>query len=131
MRRLHGALRAGTRLRAYEIEAVLGHGGFGITYRARDTALGRDVAIKEEMPEQRGFRQDGTRVVPRSQELAEDFRWGLDRFLDEARTLAKLDRVPGVVRVHDYLEANGTAYMVTELVKGQTLEQRLKSEKSM
>lgn len=124
---LHGALPVGTRLRAYEIEAVLGHGGFGITYRARDTALGRDVAIKEYMPAQLAFRQEDTTVVPRSLELAEDFQWGLERFLDEARTLARFDRVPGVVRVYDYLQANGTAYMVMELVKGETLQQRLNS----
>ena len=123
---LHGALTIGTRLRAYEIEAVLGHGGFGITYRARDSSLGREVAIKEYMPAQLAFRQDDATVVPRSIELAPDFNWGLERFLDEARTLAKLDRVPGIVRVHDYLQANGTAYMVMELVKGDTLQQRLK-----
>src|SRR5437762_13554546 len=105
---LHGALGVGARLRAYEIRSVLGHGGFGITYRARDTALGRDVAIKEYMPASLAFRQEDATVVARSADLGHDFRWGLERFLDEARTLARLDHVPGVVRVLDYLEANGT-----------------------
>ena len=63
---LRGALPAGARLRGYEILAVLGHGGFGVTYRARDTALGRDVAIKEYLPTAVAIREDGTTVLPRS-----------------------------------------------------------------
>ena len=124
---LHGALPVGTRLRAYEIQAVLGHGGFGITYLARDTALGREVAIKEYMPASLASRQEGTTVVPRSTEFGHDFRWGLERFLEEARTLATFDGAPGIVRVLDYLEANGTAYMVMALIKGDTLAARLKA----
>jgi peptidoglycan hydrolase-like protein with peptidoglycan-binding domain len=123
---LLGALPAGARLRGYEILAILGHGGFGVTYRARDTTLGRDVAIKEYLPASLAVREGGRTVVPRSTELAEDFKWGRERFLDEARTLAKLDRVPGIVRVHDFLEANGTAYMVMALAQGETLERRIK-----
>ena len=52
------------------------------------------------------------------------FAWGRERFLDEARTLARLDR-SAIVRVHDFLEANGTAYMVMTLVEGETLNKRL------
>jgi hypothetical protein len=116
------------RLRGYEILAVLGHGGFGVTYRARDTTLGRDVAIKEYLPTSVAVREDGTTVLPRSTNLAEEFHWGRDRFLEEARILAKLDGAPAIVRVFDFLEANGTAYMVMVLLDGEPLERRLKRD---
>ena len=123
-----GMLPAGTRLQKYELLSVLGHGSFGITYRARDTQLDRDVAIKEYLPITLALREDGTKVVPRSTELAGEFVWGRERFLDEARTLARLGRAPAIVRVHDFLEANGTAYMVMALAEGETLESRLKRD---
>jgi serine/threonine protein kinase len=123
-----GTLPVGTRLRNYELLSILGHGGFGITYYARDTTLGREVAIKEYLPTSLALREDGTMVVPRSTQLAEDFVWGRERFLEEARILASLEGAPAVVHVHDFLEANGTAYMVMGLVRGDTLEQRLKRD---
>src|SRR5882724_6223546 len=126
---LRGTLPSGTRLRNYELLSVLGQGGFGITYYARDTTLGREVAVKEYLPTSLALREDGTMVVPRSTQLAEDFIWGRERFLEEARILATLEGVPAVVRVYDFLEANGTAYMVMGLVRGDTLEQRLKRDK--
>ena len=123
---LRGALPIGSKVFDYELAAVLGQGTFGITYRARDTKLGRDVAIKEYLPTALALREGGTTVVPRSTELAGDFAWGRERFLEEAKTLAKLDGAPAVVRVIDFLEANGTAYMVMALVPGETLEWRIK-----
>jgi serine/threonine protein kinase len=128
---LHGTLPPGTRLRNYELISVLGQGAFGITYLARDTLLGRELAIKEYLPSSLAVREGGTTVVARSTQLAEDFVWGRERFLDEARTLVTLESVPAVVRVYDYLEANGTAYMVMALARGETLEQRLKREGSL
>ena len=127
---LRGTLPAGTRLRNYELISVLGHGGFGITYYARDTTLGREVAVKEYLPTSLALRENGTTVVPRSTQLAEDFIWGRERFLEEARILATLEGGPAVVRVYDFLEANGTAYMVMGLARGDTLEQRLKRDGS-
>ena len=109
----------------YRIVSVLGQGGFGITYRALDSELGREVAIKEYLPAALAVRQDGTTVVPRSTGAAEDFAWGRDRFVAEGRTLAALHRVPGIVLVHDFLETNGTAYLVMELLGGQTLQERV------
>src|SRR5260370_15694597 len=123
---LRGTLPTGTRLRNYELISILGHGGFGITYDERDKTLGREVAVKEYLPTTLALREDGTMVVPRSTQLAEDFRWGRERFLEEARILATLEGIPSVVRVHDYLEANGTAYMVMGFPPGQTLYQPLK-----
>src|SRR5215813_6317714 len=123
-----GVLPAGTRLRSYEVLSVLGQGAFGVTYRARDTQLGRDVAIKEYLPTTLALREGRTTVVPRSTQHAEEFVRGRERFLEEARTLAKFEGTPGIVRVHDFLEANGTAYMVMALVRGVTLDRLLRSE---
>ncbi|MFO1159853.1 MAG: protein kinase [Reyranellaceae bacterium] len=118
-------LQPGQTIGRYRIESVLGQGGFGITYRAVDAELGRHVAIKEYLPAALAVRKDGITVVPRSQTAAEDLAWGLDRFVEEGRTLAALHRAPGIVKVHDYLRANGTAYLVMELVDGETLHDRI------
>lgn len=125
---MRGTLPAGTRLRNYELLSVLGHGGFGITYYAKDTTLGREVAVKEYLPTTLALRENGSTVVPRSTQFAEDFIWGRERFLEEARILATLEGAPAVVRVYDFLEANGTAYMIMGLARGDTLEQRLKRD---
>ncbi|TWS94705.1 tetratricopeptide repeat protein [Reyranella sp. CPCC 100927] len=115
----------------YRIVAVLGQGAFGITYQAHDTQLDRAVAIKEYMPMYFAARQNDHSVLPRSTRVAEDFRWGRERFLAEARTLARLEKAVGVVNVYDFLEVNGTAYMVMELVAGDTLEMRLRRERQL
>ncbi len=128
---MRGTLPAGTRLRNYELLSVLGHGGFGITYYAKDTTLGREVAVKEYLPTSLALRENGSTVVPRSTQFAEDFIWGRERFLEEARILATLEGAPAVVRVYDFLEANGTAYMIMGLARGDTLEQRLKRDGKM
>lgn len=125
------ALSAGRTIGRYEIVSVLGQGGFGITYRALDSQLHRTVAIKEYLPLALAVRQDGTTVLPRSTDAAADFAWGRDRFVAEGRTLASLQRAPAIVRVYDFLEANGTAYIVMELLSGETLEHRLKQKGSL
>jgi serine/threonine protein kinase/peptidoglycan hydrolase-like protein with peptidoglycan-binding domain len=120
------ALRPGQTIGRYEITSVLGQGGFGITYRARDTQLNRDVAIKEYLPTALAVRQDGITVLPRSTKVADDFSWGRQRFVEEGRTLASLEHAPAIVQVFDFLEANGTAYIVMKLVPGDTLEGRIR-----
>jgi serine/threonine protein kinase len=124
----HAALRAGQQVGRYEILSILGQGGFGITYRARDSELGREVAIKEYLPSALAVRQDGITVLPRTTKMAEDFTWGRDRFVAEGRTLASLHHAPAIVRVFDFLQANGTAYIVMELLSGETLEGRIRSK---
>ena len=114
------ALGAGTRLQEYEIRTVLGQGGFGITYLAFDTSLNIDVALKEYLPRDFAIRAAGSTVVPTSPADEPDYRWGLDRFLDEARTLARFDH-PHLNKVRRFFEANGTAYLALEYIDGQTL----------
>ncbi len=121
-------LAPGTRIGKYQVLEVLGQGGFGITYRALDTQLDREIALKEYLPSYFAARQSDLVVLPRSTKLAEDFLWGRERFLAEAKTLARLTGAPGVVDVFDFLEANGTAYMVMALVQGETLETLLKRD---
>jgi serine/threonine protein kinase len=122
------ALKTGQIIGRYEILSILGQGGFGITYRARDTQLEREVALKEYLPSALAVRQDGVTVLPRSTKMAEDFTWGRDRFVSEGRTLASLHGAPAIVNVFDFLEANGTAYIVMELLSGETLEDRIKRD---
>jgi len=121
----YDALQPGQMIGRYEIVSVLGQGGFGITYRARDVQLGREVAVKEYLPSALATRQDGITVLPRTTKMADDFGWGRDRFVTEGRTLASLHRATAIVHVFDYLEANGTAYIVMELLGGETLEDRI------
>jgi serine/threonine protein kinase len=117
-------LAVGTRLDDFQITAVLGQGGFGVTYKAIDERLQRDVAIKEYLPRQFAFRDETATVRPRGPQDQEVFTWGLTRFIDEARALA-LFKHPNIVAVIRYLEANGTAYLVMEYEEGKDLERWL------
>jgi serine/threonine protein kinase len=96
------SLAPGTRLGPYEVVAVLGAGGMGEVYRARDTRLGRDVAIKV-LPAE--FATDPDR---------------LRRFEQEARAASALSH-PNILVVHDIGSHEGTPYLVTELLEGETL----------
>jgi serine/threonine protein kinase len=121
------ALPAGTELVGdYRIERVLGAGGFGITYLAEELALARDVTIKEYFPGDFAARTDGRDAVPKSQDCAGDYQWGLDRFIEEAQTLARFDH-RNIVRVYRYFRANNTGYMVLHFEEGQSLKSWLKS----
>ena len=100
-------LPPGTRLGRYELTGLLGAGGMGEVYRARDERLGREVAIK---------------VLP--EEVSQD-RSRLLRFEHEARAAAALDH-PAILAVHDFGLHEGRSYLVTELLEGETLAQRLR-----
>ncbi|MGA8258827.1 MAG: serine/threonine-protein kinase, partial [Arenicellales bacterium] len=114
-------LGRGTRVSRYEVLDTLGAGGFGITYKAYDTQLQCEVAVKEYLPVDLAARDsDHSTVLPRSREVAEEYRHGLTRFLDEARVLAKFKN-RHIVRVSDYMEVNGTAYLVMDYEEGQPL----------
>ena len=117
------ALPSGYQLRGYRVVEVLGVGGFGITYLAHDDALERRVAVKEYLPNEFAVREGAT-VHPKSAADQGDFEWGLSRFLDEARTLARF-RHPNMVRVVAYFEANRTAYIVMDYEEGLPLDRLL------
>ena len=124
------ALPAQYRLHWYVLERVLGQGGFGITYLARDTNLDQAVAIKEYLPVDVATRRADTTVRPRSDEQAERYRWGLDRFIKEARTLARFDH-PSIVRVLSVFEHNGTAYIVMRFEEGENFAALLERRRTL
>ena len=99
-------LSAGTKLGPYEVQSAAGAGGMGEVYRARDTRLGRDVAIK---------------ILPRAMTSDPD---RLARFEREARMLAALNH-PNICAIYGLEEADGLRFLVLELVDGETLGQRL------
>lgn len=110
-------LPVGTEVGQYRILSVLGQGGFGITYLAEHTRLKKHVAMKEYFPLQFG-RRHGSTVEP-GDGSASHFRWGIDRFLSEAKEVARFKH-PAIVDVTDHFEANGTAYMVLAYEAGQS-----------
>ena len=121
------ALPVGHQLNEYRIENVIGSGGFGITYRAWDIQLDKAVAIKEYLPNEFAVRTDATTVRPKSTADQDNYQWGLTRFLDEARTLARFEH-PHLNHVHRYFEDNNTAYLVLDYIEGETLSDLLKRE---
>ncbi len=109
----------------YRLESVLGSGGFGMTYLGYDTNLELKVAIKEYLPIELAVRALDGCIVPVTTGTEYNYKWGLDRFLQEARLLAKFSH-PNIVTVSRYFEANGTAYMVMNYESGVSLSQMLK-----
>ena len=118
MKKYPVALEAGTVLNGrYLIGRVLGQGGFGITYLAYDQSLKARVAVKEYMPNDMAARV-GTTVSVAMKSRAEDFTYGLERFKEEARTLAKFMGQPGIAGVTDYFDENDTSYFVMDYIEG-------------
>lgn len=123
---LPAALPSGTCLREFVLRHVLGHGGFGIVYLADDTLLGRRVALKEYFPPALAVRGENGQQVGAPPATLTRYQNGLHAFMREARLLARFDH-PGLVPVHHYWEANGTAYMVMPYVEGATLKDLVRS----
>jgi non-specific serine/threonine protein kinase len=112
-------LPAGVQIGEYRVLDVIGEGGFGRVYKARDLSLDREVAIKEYMPSALAGRQSSHQVHVRSQHRGA-FDAGLRSFINEARLLARFSH-PTLVHVYRFFEAGGTAYMVMRHYEGQTL----------
>src|SRR5271154_3679323 len=102
------ALTPGTKLGPYDIQSLLGAGGMGEVYRAHDSRLGRIVAIK---------------VLPSSYSVDAE---RLQRFVQEARSAAALNH-PNILSIFDIGEERGAPYIVSELLEGQTLRERIRS----
>lgn len=116
------ALPPGTMLGEFEVQGLLGVGGFGMVYRCYDHSLHRAVAIKEYMPSSLVGRAVSLQVSARSTADTQSFMTGLASFMAEARLLAQFDH-PSLVKVYRVWEENNTAYMVMPLYSGMTLKQ--------
>ncbi len=123
-------LKRGDKIGCYQIEEVLGRGGFAVTYLATDMNLDVDVAIKEYLPREITQRDANLQVTARKPEFVEDYEVGLQNFAREAKTLARFKH-PHIVRVHQVLHANNTAYMVMDFEKGQELAEILEKHETL
>ena len=113
----------------YILGKVLGQGGFGITYLAWDLLLNRKLAIKEYFPREIcGRGRDDRTIQPLSQRSQQDYEYGLAKFVEEGRNLAKFRDYPGIVSLLDFFEANGTAYIVMAYMEGMTFKQYLEQQ---
>jgi serine/threonine protein kinase/uncharacterized membrane protein len=124
-RRHYFALPLGSRLFEFEIVAVLGHGGFGITYLAMDALLEERVALKEFFPNELAVRVTDATVRAKSGADQPEFQSGLKTFLEEARIIARF-RHRNIVHVRRFFELHGTGYIVQDYEAGQTVTERLK-----
>lgn len=113
----------------YMIEKVLGEGGFGITYKGVDKLLAVEVAIKEYFPQGFVTRNNvySEEITITQMKYGELFQKGKERFLSEARILAKFNKESGIVSVTDFFEENNTAYIVMEYLDGITLKDYIES----
>lgn len=113
----------------YLVGTTLGFGGFGVTYIGWDKLLEKEVAIKEYLPGEFATRMpEQERVTIFSGDREEQFVSGLDKFVDEAKRLAKFQDVEGIVHIFDSFSENRTAYIVMEYLEGETLKTKLDRE---
>jgi len=111
----------------YIIGNVLGQGGFGITYLGWDTNLDIKIAIKEFFPRGLVSRLTGqNKVITFSEAEKETYKFGLDRFLKEAKTIAQFEHHPNIVSVRDFFKANNTAYIIMSYYQGISFEKYIK-----
>lgn len=115
-------LPVGTRIEGFEIQDVIGVGGFGIVYKALDPMLERQVALKEYLPASLAQRITGGAVKVREARHKSTFDAGMRSFINEARLLAQFDHA-ALVKVYRFWEMAGTAYMVMPLYQGMNLKQ--------
>lgn len=127
-------LKPGTVLNnKYLVGNCLGEGGFGITYIGRDLTLDIKVAVKEYFPNGYVNRNNAATqlVTATSEQQRQIFEQGKDRFLMEARSLARFIGEPGIVDVRDFFEANNTAYIIMEYLEGVNLSSYIKQNGKM
>jgi Protein kinase domain len=119
-------LPVGSHIGGLEITGLIGEGGFGIVYLAFDPTLQRQVALKEYMPSSLASRAAASNeVTVKSARHLDTFNAGLRSFVNEARLLAHFDH-PALVKVHQFWQANRTAYMVMPYYQGPTLKAALR-----
>ncbi len=116
----------------YIVGKTLGYGGFGVTYIGYDAELERKVAIKEYLPGEFSTRVPGqTQVTIYDGERKEQFQSGIEKFMDEAKRLAKFQDTEGVVHIYDSFLYNDTAYIIMEYIDGETLKSKLERDGKM
>ena len=126
--RFPAALIPGTVLAGkYIVGRVLGQGGFGITYVAQDYKTKQLVAMKEFFPDTMASRAAGNTIQAHTGGAGENFVYGKDCFLEEAKTLAEFIGNENIVRVISYFEENGTAYFAMEYIEGESFQDYIKS----
>lgn len=119
---MNHTLPIGTMVGGLQITGLIGEGGFGVVYLAFDTTLQRQVALKEYMPSSLASRNPGSQDISvKSPRFLDTFNAGLRSFVNEARLLAHFDH-PSLVKVHQFWQANKTAYMVMPYYQGPTLK---------
>ena len=110
----------------YSIGEVIGVGGFGITYKAFDNTLGSVIAVKEFYPSGIVNRNLGTNdIIIYAKKREQEFYFFKERFLDEARNMAKFNSEQNIVNVFEFFEENNTAYIAMEFLEGQGLNKYL------
>ena len=111
----------------YIVGRAIGNGGFGVTYIGLDGQLNRKIAVKEFFPKKLAGRgEDGIYVTVENSEAADRFNNGLEQFLKEAKHLARLSHIPGIVYIYNYFYENGTGYIIMEYLEGKDLLTLLK-----
>lgn len=116
----------------YIIGRTLGYGGFGVTYIGYDAELNRKIAIKEYLPGEFATRVPGqTQLTVYEGERREQFESGIEKFMDEAKRLARFQDTPGIVHIYDSFYENKTAYIVMEYIEGETLKQKIERDGKM
>ena len=116
----------------YMVGKVLGFGGFGVTYIGYDELTDKKVAIKEYLPSEFATRMPSqTKVTIYSGEKTEQFGLGMSKFVEEAKKLAKFSETSEIVNVYDCISENDTAYIIMELLEGESLKQYLERKKKL
>ena len=105
----------------YFVGKILGEGGFGITYKGLNLTNGKTVAIKEFFPKGYTVRGNGTKAITANEQNKTAFGHWLNAFIKEAKLLASIKHLRGVVRIMDFFATNGTAYIVTDFLDGESL----------
>jgi|GEM_PF-3009185 len=125
MEELDQNLACGEFVGQLKIESVLGMGGFGVTYKAIDPDLEKYFAVKEYLPSDLTVRNADSKSLQPKTGRSADFKYGLERFLDEAKTLAKFNHA-NICQVTQFVQANNTAYLVMNYEPGEALDDYLK-----
>jgi len=111
----------------YFVGRILGEGGFGITYLGLNLLTGKKVAIKEFFPKGYTMRGQGTKAITANEQSKAAYAHWLNAFIKEAKLLASIKHLRGVVRIMDFFSENGTAYIVTDFLDGVSLRTYMNS----